>query len=146
MKLNWGHYIAIGFTLFVLLILSMVYRSFQHKNDLVSEDYYARELEYQNVIEKKKNAGKLDQDVVWTVDEKGLNIQFPEGMDDLQGSVWLYRPSDKDMDVKTDISTDDSGRQMISMDILHPGKYTIQVDWSSGGEEYYTEGVVFISK
>ena len=55
MKLNWGHYIVIGFIGFVILILFMVFRSYQHNNDLVSEDYYAEEIAFQDVIDKKSN-------------------------------------------------------------------------------------------
>ena len=72
MKLNWGHYIVITFTAFVLLIGFMVYRSFQHNNDLVADDYYAKELQFQDVIDRQKRANDLEQNITWERAEDGL--------------------------------------------------------------------------
>ena len=146
MKLNWGHYIVIGFTLFVMLILYMVYRSFQHNNDLVTEEYYARELEYQDVIEKRNRADNLDSNVTWAMGEGGLIITYPSGMRDLSGKILLYRPSDKNLDIEVDVQPDSTNHQVIEWKDLNTGKYTVQIDWSYKGRAYFTEGVVFVSK
>ncbi|HAW51282.1 MAG TPA: cytochrome C oxidase Cbb3 [Flavobacteriales bacterium] len=146
MKLNWGHYIFISFALFVLLILYMVYRSYQSDNDLVTEDYYAKELKYQNVIEKSKRADGLKQDITWVNDPSGIKIIYPPGLNNIKGVINLYRPSDKDLDFKIDIKQDTSNSQIIPMSMLHRGKYNVQVDWSHESVDYFTEGVVFISE
>ena len=100
MKLNWGHYIVIGFIGFVILILFMVFRSYQHNNDLVSEDYYAEEIAFQDVIDKKTNAAKLITNIFWEKTEIGLLFHYPDMGEQISGEIYIFRPSDKSLDVK----------------------------------------------
>jgi len=146
MKLNWGHYIFISFAVFVLLILYMVFRSYQTNNDLVSEDYYVQELDYQTVIDKSKRADSLAQDIRWVSEAQGIKIIYPSQLNDIVGSIHLIRPSDKELDLRIDIQQDTANSQIIPMSALHRGKYIIQVDWSHEAVEYFTEGVVFVSE
>ena len=58
MRFTWGHAaIAIPVTIVVVfttvLIISM---SDEHKTELVTEDYYAKELAYQDEIDQGRNA------------------------------------------------------------------------------------------
>jgi len=48
--MSWGKKITILYIGFVLLIVSMVTISASHKIELVSKDYYAQELDYQQKI------------------------------------------------------------------------------------------------
>lgn len=146
MKLNWGHYILISFIVFVLLILYMVFRSYQSDNDLVAEDYYSQELDYQSVIEKSKRAGNLTENIHWVSEEQGIKVIYPSEMTGISGKINLFRPSDKDLDFEVAIKQDTSNIQLIPIADLHRGKYILQIDWNYLDEDYFTEGVVFISK
>ena len=146
MKLNWGHYIFITIVVFMTLILYMVFRSFQSDNELVAEDYYALELDYQNVIDKRNRAGQLEQNVVWQSDIEGIRLIYPSEYKDIKGSISLFRPSDKNLDREIIIAPDTALKQLIPISELHRGKYILQVDWTHDDVDYFTEGVVFISK
>ena len=146
MKLNWGHYILISFILFVLLILYMVFRTFQTDNELISEDYYANELKFQDVIDKKQNAALLEKDISWKSIDGGLELSFPELSQAITGKIVMIRPSDQSKDISFDIELDENGIQRIKDESLIYGKYLIQIDWKSGAAEYYTEGSAFILK
>ncbi|MEQ9062871.1 MAG: FixH family protein [Vicingaceae bacterium] len=146
MKLNWGHYIVIGFTLFVMLILFMVFKSFQFSNELVSEDYYAKELQYQDIIEGKKRAGRLKNDITWGMEEAGLVIVYPEEVNQLSGDILIYRPSDQSLDLQLEIEPDSTFRQVIPMKELKRGKYSVQIHWHTDDVAFYTEGVIFVNK
>ena len=124
----------------------MVFRSFQSDNDLVAEDYYAQELEYQNVIDKSKRASGLEQDIRWVSEPKGIKIIYPSERADIKGIIHLFRPSDKDLDLDIEIKQDTSNNQIIPMTDLYRGKYILQIDWTHDAVEYFTEGVVFVSK
>ena len=56
MKFNWGWGIAIFLTLFISFIMYFVIYSFSNKTDLEYEDYYAKELVHQEVIDAMKLA------------------------------------------------------------------------------------------
>ena len=60
MKFNWGTGITIFFLSFVVFMLFMAYKCFQTDFDLVTEDYYAKELVYQETIKKLNNEKNLD--------------------------------------------------------------------------------------
>ena len=144
MKLNWGHYITISFVAFVLLILYMVFRSYQHTNDLVAEDYYAKEIKFQDVIDKKTRAAALPIDITWESKEGGILITYPEMESDISGEILLFRPSDKSKDVIFEVSLNEMGEQYIKEGSFIHGKYLIQIDWKSGGIEYFTEGTAYV--
>jgi hypothetical protein len=144
MKLNWGHYIAISFSLFVLLVLYMVYRSYQNNHDLVAEDYYNQEIKFQEVIDKKKNAASLEENISWESINGGIMVNFPRIEEPIRGKILLFRPSDMALDVKFDVIVDGDNRQFLFDPLLAPGKYLIQIDWMAGSEAYYTEGSAYI--
>ena len=144
MKLNWGHYIAISFIAFVVLILSMVYRSYQHKNDLVAEDYYAKEIKFQDIIDKKARTAALPIDIKWESKEGGILIKYPEMDSPISGEILMFRPSDKNKDILFEIAPNESGEQFIRDESFINGKYIIQIDWKSGGEEYFSEGSAYV--
>ena len=59
MKWNWGTGIAITLVLFIGLMSFMVFKSTQQRFDLVSENYYEEELNYQEVIDQKRNSSNV---------------------------------------------------------------------------------------
>lgn len=146
MKLNWGHKILISFILFVGLILYMVVRSYQNNHDLVAENYYEREIEYQGIIDKREKTTLLKSNIKWTYEQTGLKIIYPEMEEKISGSIVLFRPSDKNLDMAIEILADENNIQLVSSDLLEKGKYLIEIEWQSGNGEYYTEGSVFIDK
>lgn len=124
----------------------MVARSYQHSNDLVAENYYEKEIEYQGIIDKRDRTALLKSDVKWSYAQEGLKISYPEMQEKISGSIVLFRPSDKNLDMTIEIMADENNKQLVSADLLEKGKYLIEIEWQSGNEEYYTEGTVFIDK
>jgi hypothetical protein len=62
MKINWGTGIVIAFGLFMIFILSFVYKvqsNQKYDNELVTDEYYKKEATVQADIEKKQNANAL---------------------------------------------------------------------------------------
>jgi len=146
MKLNWGHYVVIGFMGFVVLILFMVYRSYQLKNELVSEDYYAQEIAFQDVIDKKTNASKLKENIIWEKTDNGLLFRYPDLGTEIKGEIYIFRPSDKSLDAHFEISVNKDHQQFIEMKNMTKGKYIIKIDWTVGEIEFFTEGLLFMIK
>ena len=55
MKFNWGTGIFISIIIFFIAIFIFLYIAFTNENDLVENDYYPQEIEYQNRIDKVQN-------------------------------------------------------------------------------------------
>ena len=61
MKINWGTGIFIFYSLFVGALVFQLVKSFQYDNSLVVENYYEKDLNYQeqyNKIQKQPFVGK----------------------------------------------------------------------------------------
>jgi len=140
MKLNWGTGVVlafIGFISFILYFVVNIYTSKKYDTDLVTEDYYKAELEYQNDINKEINATDLASNISWKRSESGLEISFPETLDfnQITGKVFLYRPSNKQLDFETTISLS-KHNLLIPDKRLLDGRWNIRVDWQYNGKSY----------
>ncbi|MFP4091579.1 MAG: FixH family protein [Cyclobacteriaceae bacterium] len=143
--MNWGHKIAIVFIAFVGLMVFMVIKSFQVNVDLVAEDYYKQEIEFQQQIDKTNNASELAERLSFKQENQQLIIQFPALFEQgVHGEISFFRPSDKRFDVNTKITLDENHRQSISTTDLAKGYYKIKLDWKNGSKAYYHEESVFI--
>lgn len=139
-KLNWGTGIVIAFVLFISFILYFVIKTSTdttYEYDLVAKDYYKDELEYQQRIDKLNNAKKLTQNISVSKTNEGITIHYPENIaqETIKGTVYLYRPSNKKLDVRLPIAITNQS-QLISKDILIGGRWNVQIEWSIAEESY----------
>lgn len=138
--MNWGHGIAIFFCCFVAFMLFMVVKSFQENIDLVTENYYEQELQYQHQIEKIQNTKQLEETVkITTQAGKGIQLSFPRLAAPIQGQVQVFRPSDARFDLLEELTPDSNNQQLIATSALPPGFYRIKINWQAAGQDYYTE-------
>lgn len=109
--------------------------AFDH--DLVVEDYYGQELQFQEDIYKEENARKLTTDVKWKKTDEGILIIFPENMDasSIKGKVFLYRPSNKKLDFETPISLSNHNLLIPDKRLLD-GRWNLNVDWEYNNQSY----------
>ena len=140
MKINWGTGIVLAFIAFISFILFFVVRmSMDNKanHDLVTENYYRAELGYQNEIDAENNALDKEVDLSLETTDEGLKVVFPNGLDmeNIKGSVSLYRPSNKhlDFDLPINLSQD---YLLIPNNRLLDGRWDIKVSWKYQDETY----------
>ncbi len=140
-KINWGTGIVIAFVLFIGFILYFVIKTTTDSNyeyDLVAKDYYKDELEYQQRIDKLNNAKKLETNINVDRVEKGITVNFPTNFssEKIKGTIYLYRPSDKILDVIIPISLKNSHSQFISDEVLISGRWDLKIEWNVSDETY----------
>lgn len=138
-KINWGTGIVIAMLMFMTFILTFVYKSLtqEYTHELVSEDYYKDELQYQNDIDKLNNANKLDSKITLRNSDKGITIQFPKNMDyqQIKGEILFQRLSNIKLDFNKKIALK-SDKVLIPDSLLVSGKWIVKVDWKYKGETY----------
>ena len=140
MKINWGTGIVIAFIGFIAFIMYFVINmntNDKYDHDLVTEDYYKEELNYQVNIDKEANAKALKENISWTKTENGLLLEFPKNLipEKISGKVFLYRPSNKQLDIEIPISLSDHNL-LIPDNRLLDGRWNIYVDWSYNDTPY----------
>ncbi len=145
--MNWGYRVATLYISFVAMMLLLVSMAVKQNFDLVSDDYYSQQIDYQNRINKINNAQKLIKPLQVSVSdsEKKIVIQYPEGMRDISGKVLLYRPTDAKSDVLTTVSTNENNEQEINTSQLQNGLWRLKIDWKANETEYYNEEVVVLN-
>jgi nitrogen fixation protein FixH len=140
MKINWGTGIVLAFIAFISFILFFVVRmSMDNKanHDLVTENYYRAELGYQNEIDAENNALDKEVDLSLETTDEGLKVVFPNGLDmeNIKGSVSLYRPSNKHLDFNLPINLSQD-YLLIPNNRLLDGRWDIKVSWKYQDETY----------
>ncbi len=148
MKINWGTGIVIAFICFIGFILFFVIKMSTNKkyeHDLVTEDYYKEELLYQKDIDKQNNAKSLKQNITYSKTTEGIIIQFPKDFEvkNITGKVFLYRPSNKQLDFEISISLSKT-YLLIPDKRLVDGRWNIKIDWQYNGKSYlYKESIIY---
>jgi len=139
MKLNWGASIVIAICCFIGFIMFFVVQMLSSNNtqDLVTENYYHKELLVQGEIEKVKKGTNLEGDFKLEKTAEGLVIHFPSSVEDskVEGEVLMYRPSDKHKDFKYPIQLK-SNQLLIPAQFLAKGRWNVLVDFKIEEEEY----------
>ena len=146
MKLNWGFGIAVFYSLFVIVMVAMVFYSKTFDNSLVVDNYYEQDLGYQQHINKLQNSQQLQKDleIVEDKSQKTVNFQFPQGFGQLGGKIQFYRADDKSKDFSLKVSTDEKGIQSVPANALLPGRWTVKVDWEGDGKPFYKEEIIVL--
>jgi nitrogen fixation protein FixH len=148
MKINWGTGIVIAIALFMTFILVLVYKMTvdqKYNHDLVVEEYYKKELAFQEEIDAEKNALSLSESIKGRKVDNGWLLTFPKELEgsQIECSVFLYRPSNKQLDF--DFSIELSGLNLLIPDErLLDGRWNITVEWEYDGEPYlYKESITY---
>jgi len=142
--LRFPHYVMITFGLFMAFILFLVFKTSKVNNELVTEDYYKQELDYQNKIDKMGHVRGTG--VTISQSSEAVLLQFPDSMlrQGVKGSVEFYRPSDASKDVKLPLALARDGRQLFPKGLFAKGLYTLKMDWSQKGVDYYQEQEFYV--
>ena len=143
--MNWGYKILMVYILFVAGIMVMVFMSSSQNTDLVTTDYYEKELVYQQKIDQISRTNALSAKVGISVHEQAIHIQLPPEMNGLEvnADVQLYCPSDKTKDRKADFITR-NGAITFPISVNNKGLYEVKINWTANKVTYYSENKIFI--
>ncbi len=139
-KFTWGHGVVLMLGSFIAFILFMiiVFPNGKQNAELVSDDYYADELQYQQVIDAKNNADQLTEKPIYQQNDSGISIVFPETIAPENGNAHfeLFRTNDSNLDVKKDLALNAQHTLQIPKQILVPGSYTLKIKWTLKNKPY----------
>lgn len=145
--MNFGVKITILYLSFVGLILTLVVLSYSYDIELVSKDYYAQELKYQDKIDAINNANSLNGSIHHQISEKNIVLSIDSAINfkDFKGEVVFFRPSDFKKDVKMKLNFINN-TQTIDLKNFEKGVYKMQLSWSSNNKQFFKEEVINIVK
>ncbi len=139
--MNWGNRIVVVFSLFVLLIITLVTISFNQEVNLVAENYYEEEIAYQGHMAKVKNAQEWEPAITIEQQKDNLHLYF-EGAGKVKGKVVFFRPSDSRMDFEITLTENN----LVPIEKFKDGLWQVDMSWEKDGKFYHKEERVFIQK
>ncbi len=143
--MNWGYRILVVYIIFVAGILFLVFKSSSQKMDLVTTDYYGKELKFQQQIDETKRADALSENIRYEIKSDQILIKFPKDFSGkkITGTAELYCPADENKDVNQIISLQDT---LLKMPITpaNRGLNELHIFWKVDGITYYFEKRIII--
>lgn len=143
MKFNWGTGIVLSilcFMGFILFFFIKTTRNQEYNHELVTENYYEKELEYQNNINIENNTrNQAMQVAIYHQNNQGIQLTFPEKtkQKELSGVVRFYRPSNEKLDFEMPIKTQNAVMH-IPDEKLVKGRWNISVEYYIENNKYIT--------
>ncbi|WP_341905914.1 MULTISPECIES: FixH family protein [Fluviicola] len=132
--MNWGKGIIIGMVLFMGFILTMVVTMMRQKIDLVEEDYYKRELNYEDQLAAQKMYVTSVEKIAVTSEKNNLHVYFPVEFQKNDVTITLRRPNDKSKDLVLTIRP--ISEVTIPTTDFPKGLFTVTINGSIQGKPY----------
>ena len=139
----WPYAIVAVFVLFAAYIGSMVYQAMQSDVDLVSADYYQKELVHQQRMEAVARTAALPTPVQLRhgATSRRLTLELPATLTEqpVQGQVHFFRPSNKALDFTLPLQLAPDRQQVVNTSKMAAGLWRVQLDFTAGGQAYFFE-------
>src|ERR1051326_4806174 len=133
----WPMGLILTFAIFISGTVGLVVMACSQKTDLVSADYYEREIRFQSHIDSLGRGKQVKAEIRYAGERHCIRISIPQGRNGerLTGKVQLYRPSAAGWDGERELEVDPEGVQSIDTAGLRPGLWKVRVGWTAGGQE-----------
>jgi hypothetical protein len=146
MKLNWGTGITIALILFMGFIVTLVVIVSNQSVELVAENYYDLEINYEDRIVATSNGHKFYDSIEVTQFNGNVFIQFPNQFtaDNVTGQVHLYRANNVAMDVVMPLDEIKDHQLVIPESNVAKGKYNVQISWKKLDKNYFIDKSIIV--
>jgi hypothetical protein len=139
----WPYGIILAFVLFISGTVSLVVMACSQRVDLVNNNYYEQELQYQAQIDRATRANGLASQARIDYDgaRKSIVVSLPRDQagHKVVGQIQLYRPSAAGMDRQFDLQPDARGTQSLDASRLSPGLWWVRLSWVVEQQEYFVD-------
>ena len=139
--MNWGKGIAIALALFIGFIIYLGVTLMSQDVDLETEDYYLREMAYDEEIKAIQNANNGEKIKVKNEDEQ-IVVVIPSNEDYEDVLIEFNRPNNEKMD--KEFKMEGTKTMVISYDILQKGRYNLTITYLSDGRPCLQKEEIYI--
>ena len=139
----WPYSLIAFFALFILAVVSYARFAIQHDVELVAVDYYERELQFADQMQRIARTRALGDEVALTHDSnsQSLILRLPNEhvAAGVHGQITLYYPAKSARDRIIPLKPNEDGTQQIPYAWLSGGRWKVQVAWTAQAAEYFLE-------
>ena len=123
--MNWGRGIILAMVLFMGFILFLVVNIMLHTVDLESEDYYKKEINYEQEITAMKNFNAINSRIGVSSNAEFVVFQLPEKTKITEVEIHFFRPNDTKLDKLFQVNG--TKTYLVPKTTLEKGNYSIQL-------------------
>lgn len=136
----WPYGIVLAFLIFCSFMIGFAVYSTKSKTELVAEDYYDQEIQYQQVIDGKNRMESLATTPALTIDAQQISVSLPEALHSADsGHVRFYRPSNENFDYRVELADFNAGQLALTADKFVTGPYQVVMQFYLAGALYFHE-------
>jgi hypothetical protein len=134
--MNWGRGLTLFIVGFILAMLGMVYIAFKQSNEMIEDNYYDREVKYQEIIDAKSNLNPLLGEFVLADSNDYILLRLPAIASTAIQNGELRM-------IKMDAAASDNTLKFtqtetrIDKSKFQKGLYHIKLGWDSEGKSYF---------
>lgn len=142
MKRNlWPYGVIAAFLLFAGGLATTVTIAVTHPENLVNDNYYENEVQFQSQIDNTARAQKAGAALRCDPAAQKMVIALPAAQltQKFSGTVRLYRPDSPKQDRELALAPNPDGTQTLTLTPLAPGPWLLKVAWQADGKGYYLE-------
>lgn len=139
-KFSPGTAIVIGLIIFAIFNIIVLIMAFNTEVELVTDNYYDKQIAFQDDIDNLNNANALGEKVSIKAYQKSIVITIPidTGFTP-SGTITLFRPSDSAEDKSYALAVDSTGKQVVDLSSMISGYWKVKLNWQSKGVSYQKE-------
>ncbi len=140
--MNWGKGITIVMISFIIFITTLVTIMISTKIDLVSEDYYQKEINFEEDISSAKNWKHLEKEVEFQSNEQHLIVTLPEIDQVDEFELFFTRPDDKKQDLTFKING--TKTFIIDKSKFKKGQYDYRLECKNDQKVFLKKGTYYV--
>lgn len=116
-------------------------RSMDSETHLVSENYYAEELDFQTHIDAVKRSKTVNKGIAirYSAKDQVLQVSFPKSTSVTSGSLQLFKPENSALDQRFNFNSLKNGTLTVPAKELKKGDWVIKMHYIISGDQYYHE-------
>lgn len=139
--MNWGIKILITISGFICMMLLMVFIAFKQNIHMIDDNYYERELNYQNIIDSENRWNQLSNIPAFRIEADSIYCQLPFSVlsKNINCSIQFIKIDNPDLDKTFSFNEITSLSIPISKKILNSGNYTVRILARLQNLEYFRQ-------
>lgn len=136
----WPISIIFVIALFIGLTISFVIMAFSHRVDLVTKDYYEKDLMYNERQKRESAALSLEKPFLYSAKNGTIYFTLPNVMGSpCHGTITFYSPLNPAMDKSVKFQEMCGYPVKIETPFLTRGFWRLKFEWASGDKKYFRE-------
>ncbi len=141
--MNWGKGIVIGMVLFMGFIVTLVVIMMRQNIDLVREDYYQKELEYDDQYNAEQVYQQTKDSINIAIVNEVLEIKLGKSFQNDSLLVELKRPNNQAQDLSFKVLA--QPQVIIPVEKLPKGSFECILFGKTGGKKYQFKENIYIN-